>query len=63
MIQIVAAAAVGAVGLYAYRELRRHLDRLEEEDAAKKRAEELRKNDDAPALELDPETGKYRIRK
>lgn len=62
MIQFVAAAAVGAVGLYAWKELRRHLAKLEEEEAAKERAEKLRDTKDAPALELDPKTGKYRVR-
>lgn len=55
MVQLIAAAAVGAVVLYSYSAFRKHMDRLEREDEQRK-AEKMPRG----ALEKDPVTGKYR---
>ena len=61
MIQLVAVAAVGVVGLYAYNSFRRHMDALKAEELEKAEAErELKSVGD---LEHDPDTGRYRIKK
>jgi len=57
MIQFVAAAAVGAVGLYAYNSFRKHMDALQQEE---RKAAEAAKPKDLTELEKDPETGIYR---
>ena len=58
MIQIVAAAAVGAVGLYAWKELRRHLAEIDRKDRERLMNEGRRKQ--RPTLRRDPDTGRYR---
>ena len=58
MIQFVAAAAVGAVGIYAWRELRRHMAELERKDRERLMNEGRTK--DRPTLRRDPDTGRYR---
>lgn len=57
MVQLIAAAAVGAVVLYSYSAFRKHMDRLEREDE-QRRAERASRG----ALVKDPVTGKYRPR-
>lgn len=61
MIQLVAVAAVGAIGIYAYNSFRKHMDAiaLEEEKKAKK-AEGPKSVGD---LEHDPKTGRYKVKK
>ena len=60
MIQFVAAAAVGAVGLYAYNSFRKHMDAIKKEE---QKAAEAKKPENLPELERDPETGVYRPKK
>ena len=57
MIQLVAVAAVGAVGLYAWRELRRHMGNLEREE--RERLMNEGRSKDRPTLRRDPKTGRY----
>ena len=58
MIQLVAAAAVGAVGLYAYKSFRKHMDAIKAEEI-----EKARKPKTLGDLEHDPETGRYKLKK
>ena len=61
MIQLVAVAAVGAVGLYAYNSFRKHMDAIQAEE---RRQAQAAKNPKAIGdLEHDPETGRYRVKK
>lgn len=57
MIQFVAAAALGAVGVYAYSSFRKHMDAIQEEE---KKATEAAKPENLTELEKDPITGVYR---
>ncbi len=59
MIQFVAAAAIGAVGVYAYSSLKKHLDILKAEDL--KKAEAKKNPKSLGDLEQDPETGRYTV--
>ena len=61
MIQLVAVAAVGAVGLYAYTSFRKHMDAINAEERRKAQATKSPKS--AGDLEHDPETGRYRLKK
>jgi hypothetical protein len=61
MIQLVAVAAVGAVGLYAYTSFRKHMDALKAEDL--KNAKAAREPKSVGNLEHDPKTGRYKLRK
>ena len=63
MIQLVAAAAVGAVGLYAYNSFRKHMDAINAEEERKAQATSARKAKTIGDLEHDPETGRYRVKK
>lgn len=58
MIQLVAAVAVGAVGLYAYNSFRKHMDAIKAEEL-----EKAQKPKSVGDLEHDPETGKYKVKK
>ena len=60
MIQFVAAAAVGAVGLYAYNSFRKHMEAIKQEE---KKAAEAKKPENLPELERDSKTGVYRPKK
>ncbi len=57
MIQFVAAAAIGAVGVYAYSSFRKHMDALQKEE---RKAAEAAKPGNLTELEKDPKTGVYR---
>jgi len=57
MIQFVAAAALGAVGVYAYSSFRKHMDAIQEEE---RKAAEAAKPENLTELEKDPKTGVYR---
>jgi len=59
MIQFVAAAAIGAVGIYAYSSFRKHMEILKAEDL--KKTEAARNPKTLGDLEQDPETGRYRV--
>ena len=61
MIQLVAVAAVGAVGLYAYASFRKHMDALKAQEQAKARAKQEPKS--VGNLEHDPKTGRYKVSK
>ena len=61
MIQLVAIAALGAVGLYAYGSFRKHMDALEAQDREK--AKTKREPKSALDLEHDPKTGRYKLKK
>ena len=61
MIQLVAVAAVGAVGLYAYSSFRKHMDAINAEE--RKKAQAAQKPKSVGDLEHDPETGRYRLKK
>lgn len=58
MIQFVAVAAVGAVGIYAWREYRRHMEELERKD--RERLMNEGRSKDRPTLRRDDRTGRYR---
>ncbi len=58
MIQLVAAAAVGAVGLYAYKSFRKHMDAIKAEELEKARPPKS-----VGDLEHDPESGRYKVKK
>ena len=58
MIQLVAVAAVGVVGLYAWKELRRHLSDIDREERERLMNEGRPK--ERPTLRKDPDTGRYR---
>ena len=58
MIQLVAVAAVGAVGLYAYSSFKKHMAEIK----AKEKLEEIKQPKTVGDLEKDPKTGKYRMR-
>lgn len=59
MIQLVAAAALGAVGVYAYSSFRKHMDAIKEEE---RKAAEAAKPENLTELKKDPKTGVYRPR-
>ncbi len=59
MIQFVAAAAIGAVGVYAYSSFRKHMEILKEEDL--KKAEAAKNPKSLGDLEQDPDTGRYKV--
>ena len=61
MIQLVAVAAVGAVGLYAYNSFRKHMNAINAEE--QRQAEAKRTPKAVGDLEHDPETGRYRVKK
>ena len=61
MIQLVAVAAVGAVGLYAYNSFRKHMNAINAEE--RRQAEAKRTPKAVGDLEHDPETGRYRVKK
>ena len=61
MIQLVAAAAVGAVGLYPYNSFKKHMAAMKEEEA--RVAAEKQQPKSVGNLEHDPVTGRYRVRK
>ncbi|NKB51968.1 MAG: hypothetical protein GKR97_07050 [Rhizobiaceae bacterium] len=63
MIQLVAVAAVGAVGLYAYNSFRKHMDAINAEERRKAAAAATKPPKSAGDLEHDPETGVYRLKK
>ena len=60
MIQLVAVAAVGVVGLYAYNSFRKHMEAINEEE---RRKAEMKKQKPVGELEQDPVTGRYRLKK
>lgn len=61
MIQLVAAAAVGAVGLYAYNSFKKHMQAIKAEEA--KKAAENQQPKSVGDLEHDPTTGRYKLKK
>jgi len=61
MIQLVAVAAVGAVGLYAYSSFRKHMDAINAEE--RKKAQATKGPKSVGDLEHDPKTGRYRLKK
>lgn len=61
MIQLVALAGLGAVGLYAYSSFRKHMDALQAQE--RERAKAGRSPKTAGDLEHDPETGRYKLKK
>ena len=61
MIQLVAAAAVGAVGLYAYNSFRKHMDAIKAEE--RKKADIAKGPKPVGDLEHDPKTGRYKLKK
>ena len=63
MIQLVAVAAVGAVGLYAYSSFRKHMDAINAEEQRKAEAKSAQNAKTIGDLEHDPETGRYKVKK
>lgn len=63
MIQLVAVAAVGAVGLYAYNSFRKHMDAINAEEQRKAEAKSAHDAKTIGDLEHDPETGRYKVKK
>lgn len=63
MIQLVAVAAVGAVGLYAYNSFRKHMDAINAEEQRQAEAKSARDAKTIGDLEHDPETGRYKVKK
>ena len=61
MIQLVAVAAVGAVGLYAYSSFRKHMDAINAEE--RKKAQATKRPKSVGDLEHDPKTGRYKLKK
>ncbi len=61
MIQIIAAAAVGVVGLYAYSSFKKHMQAIKEEEERKAKKNTPPK--EIGDLEQDPVSGKYRVKK
>lgn len=58
MIQFVAAAAIGAVGLYAYSSFKKHWAEIKR----KEELEKAKKPKTLGDLEQDPVTGRYRLK-
>ena len=57
MIQFVTAAALGAVGVYAYSSFRKHMAAIKEEE---RKAAEAAKPENLTELKRDPKTGVYK---
>lgn len=61
VIQFVAAAAIGAVGVYAYSSFKKHMAALEAEEV--KKAEAAKGPKIVGDLKQDPKTGRYQVKK